>query len=104
MTAPHFNGAVYDPELDHARLTKQIGRVYEALPWGEWLTLAEIEAKTHDPQASISAQIRHLRKERFGGYQIDKRRRTPDGGTWEYRLAGKRAKTGEQLILEEAVR
>ena len=103
MTAPHFNGAVYDPERDHERLSRQIGRVYEALLWGGWLTLAEIEAKTSDPQASISAQIRHLRKRRFGGYQIDKRRQTQTGGTWEYRLAGKRARTGEQLVFQEAV-
>lgn len=51
-----------------------------------YVTLAEIEAATGDPEASISAQIRHLRKKRFGSYIVDKRRRDEKGGTWEYRL------------------
>jgi hypothetical protein len=87
MTEPHFNGPVYDPALDHERLTKQLGRVFEAIRDGEWRTLAELEAMTGgEPQASISAQLRHLRKPRFGNYVIEKRRREPEGGTWEYRM------------------
>jgi len=38
-----------------------------------WLTLAEISEATGDPPASISAQIRHLRKRQFGAYRIEKR-------------------------------
>jgi len=83
--APAFNGPCFDPALDHDRLTKQIGRVYQALSLAGWWTLRELEAYTGDPQPSISAHLRHLRKPRFGSHQIDKRRRA-DGGTWEYRL------------------
>jgi len=82
-----FDGAVYDPEKDRERLTKQLVRVFTALRSGFWFTLREIENMTGDPQASISAQLRHLRKPEFGGYIIEKRRRGRDGnGTWEYRL------------------
>ncbi len=82
-----FNGPVYDPELDQERLSKQIGRVYSAMLDNDWHTLTELEIITADPQASISAQLRHLRKERFGGYTIEKRRRGDEtSGLWEYRL------------------
>ena len=84
---PEFDGAVYDPAVDKARLTAQMKRVYGALAGGAWLTLAEIAEKTGDPEASVSAQVRHLRKARFGGHQVDKRRRgEASRGVWEYRL------------------
>lgn len=83
-----FNGPCYSPEHDRARLAGQILRVFECMADGQWRTLAEIEAVTGDPQASISAQLRHLRKPRFGGYAIDKRARGDRArGLWEYRLA-----------------
>jgi hypothetical protein len=60
-----------------------------------WLTLKELRTLTHFGEASISAQIRNLRKAAFGGHKITKRIR-PDtyscGATgrafsvWEYRL------------------
>jgi hypothetical protein len=40
-----------------------------------WLTLYEIAALTRYGEASISAQLRHLRKPRFGGHRVEKRRR-----------------------------
>jgi len=59
-----------------------------------WLTLEELAKLTHYPPASISAQLRHLRKQEFGGYEVEKRQRLSgrilqgeDFGTiWEYRL------------------
>ncbi|HEY6945219.1 MAG TPA: hypothetical protein VI431_08760 [Candidatus Acidoferrum sp.] len=59
-----------------------------------WLTLDELAMLTHYPPASISAQLRHLRKPEFGGYEVEKRQRVSgrilhgeDFGTvWEYRL------------------
>ena len=76
-----------DNARDCDRLCGQILRVYDAMYGGQWLTLAEIHQITGDPEASISAQIRHLRKYRFGGHKIDKRRRN-DGNQWEYKLWG----------------
>jgi hypothetical protein len=59
-----------------------------------WLTLDELAKMTHYPPASISAQLRHLRKPKFGGFVVDKRPREVDrvtrgeelGAVWEYRL------------------
>jgi hypothetical protein len=59
-----------------------------------WLTLDELSKLTHYPPASISAQLRHLRKPEFGGYAVEKRQRAvgkvlrgEDFGTvWEYQL------------------
>lgn len=64
---------------------------------GAWLTLDELAYLTHYPQASISAQLRHLRKPRFGGFEVRKRQRASgkvlrgeDFGTvWEYQLRGR---------------
>lgn len=82
-----FDGADYSPEHDDTRLTGQLLRVKSCMADGAWRTLAEIETVTGDPQASISAQLRHLRKARFGSYKVDKR---PRGerchGLFEYRL------------------
>jgi len=86
---PHlrFNGPVYVPKLDRIRLTGQILRIFNLMVDGAWRTLGEIEQVTGDPQASISAQLRHLRKERFGSYIILKRRKGErTQGLWEYRL------------------
>ncbi len=57
-----------------------------------WLTLDELAKLTNYPPASISAQLRHMRKPRFGGYEVVKRSRAVDktmraegfGTVWEY--------------------
>jgi len=59
-----------------------------------WLTLDELAKLTHYPPASISAQLRHLRKPENGGYLVEKQPRAvgkvlrgEDFGTiWEYQL------------------
>jgi hypothetical protein len=59
-----------------------------------WLTLDELAKLTHYPPASISAQLRHLRKPQFGGFAVEKRQclsskflRGEDFGiVWEYQL------------------
>ena len=40
-----------------------------------WLTLGELRALTRYGEASISAQLRHLRKMENGGYEVVKRHR-----------------------------
>ena len=62
-----------------------------------WLTLGELRALTKYGEASISAQLRHLRKLENGGYNVTKRHREDasparvgvDGRgdcVWEYRM------------------
>lgn len=89
QSIPHFNGSDYTPELDHARLGKQITDIYNLMEDGKWRTLREIEQATGHPQASCSAQLRNLRKSRFGGHLVNKRRRPStdlDRGIFEYQL------------------
>ena len=62
-----------------------------------WLTLGELRALTKYGEASISAQLRHLRKLENGGYEVSKQRREGALGVgamvdgrgecvWEYRI------------------
>ena len=82
-----FNGPDYIPERDNARLTGQILRVFNLMRDGKWRTLREIAEATGDPEASVSAQLRHLRKERFGSHIVEKQYRgDPESGLHEYRI------------------
>lgn len=82
-----FNGPVYNPAVDNKRLTGQLLRVYGCMKDARWRTLDEIAAATGDPHASISAQLRHLRKERFGSHTVNKRARGErEHGLFEYQL------------------
>ena len=80
-----------------------------------WLTLGELRALTRYGEASISAQLRHLRKAEYGGYDVVKRHR--EGGrcggrpvadgrgecVWEYRLTRARCvdrAAGEEQVME----
>jgi hypothetical protein len=82
-----FNGSDYRPIHDNIRLKGQIKRVHDLMIDGAWRTLSEIEAVTKDPAASISAQLRHLRKDRFGAFTVDKRPRGERSkGLFEYRV------------------
>jgi len=78
-----------------ARPQRQVLRdvMFSASECGTWLTLDELAKLTHYPPASISAQLRHLRKAEYGGFLVEKRRREVDevprqdfGVVWEYRL------------------
>jgi hypothetical protein len=82
---PHFDGPEYTPALDHSRLTKQHEIIRDLMLDGVWRTLGEIAAQTGFPEASISAQLRHLRKVRFGAHAVNKRRREL-AGLYEYQV------------------
>ena len=66
------------------------------LPAGKrevWLTLRELAGLTGYGEASISAQLRHLRKPEFGAFVVEKRCREAAvdtgrqaGPVWEYRM------------------
>jgi hypothetical protein len=97
-----FNGPAYDHDADHARLTGQILRVHGCMIDGVWRTLGEIEGLTGDPQASISAQLRHLRKKKFGRFIVEKRPRGDrELGLWAYRLLPPSEIQDDLPLLEE---
>lgn len=87
VPAPHsraFNGADYVPPRDDNRLHAQINRIVALMRDEEWRTLADIAAITGDPEASISAQLRHLRKKRWGAHTVN--RQHIAGGLYQYQL------------------
>jgi hypothetical protein len=84
MKQVHFDGETYQPELDYTRLSGQLGRVFDTMKDGEWRTLKAISYITGDPEASVSARLRDLRKQKFGGYIMETAR--TKYGTWCYRL------------------
>ena len=65
--------------------------------YGAWMTLRELARLTRYGEASISAQLRHLRRVECGGYVLEKRVRQAEvvGSeehfvVWEYRLTPQR--------------
>ncbi len=108
-------GGAFDVELDGSRLLTQLEVIRDVLlsaaecaesaavrmmraglppEDGGWMTLRELGELTGYGEASISAQIRHLRKDQFGGFLVAKRRRWMDKrGTWEYRILGRAERT-----------
>jgi len=81
---PRFDGPAYDHQRDAARLTAQQQRIFALMKDGQWRTLKWIAEETHAPEASVSAQLRHLRKARFGGHTVEREHR--GHGLFLYRL------------------
>jgi len=82
-----YAGADYSPSKDNKRLTTQLNRIYECMKDGKWRTLSEIAYITDAPESSVSAQLRNLRKERFGGHTVERKSRGQrEKGLFEYQL------------------
>jgi hypothetical protein len=71
--------------------------------YGAWMTLHELARLTRYGETSISAQLRHLRKAKCGGYVLEKRVRKPEVVSseehfvvWEYRLTERRRLPGDR--------
>ena len=73
-----------DPQIDGKRILSQRDRVLDFMLDLKWHTLYEIEKALGYPSASVSARLRDFRKQQYGGYTVDRRRRKEGGGTWEY--------------------
>jgi hypothetical protein len=81
---PDFDGETYRRALDHERLGAQLLRVARLMGDGDWRTLKQIANVTLDPEASISARLRDLRKRKFGGHTVERKRIV--GGLYRYRI------------------
>lgn len=82
----NFDGQTFDPPRDRVRLNAQMQKVYDLMKDGAWRSLREIAETIGAPEASVSARLRDLRKPRFGGYLVQ-RKRVADG-LYHYRIAG----------------
>ena len=89
---PRFDGDTYEPAQDSVRLTGMLLRVYEQMSRSlastptatQWWTLRALADCCQGSEASISARIRDLRKPKFGGYTVERKRIR--GGLYAYRL------------------
>lgn len=81
---PKFDGATYDHDRDHARLSTQLEKVREAMKSGRWFTLSRLAEIAGGTEASASARLRDLRKEKFGGLTIE--REHVARGLFRYRM------------------
>lgn len=83
---PDHDGETYEADKDHVRLNAQTLRVWNVLRSGRWMTLHAISAETGDPEASVSARLRDLRKAKFGAHRVERQRVGDDSGLFVYRL------------------
>ena len=88
-----FAGSDFEEELDGARLRGQIKAIYDLMKDGSWRTLEEIELafESRYGQASISAQLRNLRKKPLNMTVLKRRRGQREHGLFEYQLIVKTA-------------
>jgi hypothetical protein len=77
---------------------------------GSWLTLRELSQLTQFGETSISAQLRHLRKPKYGSYVVEKRVRRglvvsdlERGAIWEYRLMPRLRARAQRKCANKAV-
>ena len=124
-------GPAYDEACDHQRLLTQLEVIRDVLlsaaecaetmahyiaadgadlrrlaDEGGWMTLRELADLTCYGEASISAQLRHLRKPQYGGFALEKRQRegvvvrgTESGTVWEYQLRRKIRRTFQRASM-----
>ena len=83
----------YDLQLDGARLSLQIGRIFGLMADGRWRTLREISETLevlHHPsiflESSVGAQLRNLRRAPFNRCVTKRRRGPSEHGLWEYKV------------------
>jgi hypothetical protein len=85
-----FDGETYDKAKDGERLTSLMGRVSSLMSDGQWRTLAQIVTACGGTEASVSARLRDLRKDKFRKRYPNEdvvRRRVENGnGLHEYKV------------------
>ena len=79
-----FDGTTIEPERDNNRLAKQMNRVLTVVEDGNWHSIQYISRITGDPESSVSARLRDLRKPRWGSRTVE--RRYMGKGWFQYRL------------------
>ncbi len=81
--APYDAPQYWAAPADRPRLTGNLRAVFRLLKGGEWYTIAEIAEHIGTLQTSASSRVRDLRNPKFGGYNVQVRRRN---GVYMYRL------------------
>lgn len=95
-SAIRFAGSSYIPKYDQVRLTKKLLMVFDLMRDQKYRTINEIydELDHQVAHTTISANLRHLKKEEFGSHTMNKRRRGDDrSGVYEYQIIENRQAT-----------
>lgn len=79
-----FGGDTFNPEKDGQRLATQLYQVKKLMSDGQWRSLFDIADAVKAPESSVSARLRDLRKTKFGGHTVERKRIR--GGTHLYRV------------------
>ena len=80
-----FDGETYDRAIDQKPMGAQLAAVYQLMKDGRYRTLYRIAQIVKGSETGISARLRDLRKEKFGGHKIE-RKRNWGKRTWLYRI------------------
>jgi hypothetical protein len=83
-----FGSELPEPDKDAARLRSLLERVRAlVLNHRGWLTLETIARACGGTEASCSARLRDLRKKKYGGHIVERRRKGgAASGLYEYRV------------------
>lgn len=81
---PQFSGETFSTPRDGMRLNAQLIAVKQLMADSCWRTLQDIAGYVHASEASVSARLRDLRKEKFGTHTVNRRHVQP--GLFEYQL------------------
>ena len=84
----NFDGETYDEELDGERMTTQLELVREIMSDQGWHRILEVANRVDCSESGAAARIRDLRKEKFGAWNIVRRRVAHGNGLHEYRWNG----------------
>ncbi len=95
-----FDGGTYNDRKDRTRLKSQLDRVFYLMKDGKYRTLDEIQGEVGGSVPAVSARLRDLRKKKFGGFIVERKRRIGQNGLFEYRLiVRKEVKEPEQIEI-----
>jgi len=79
-----FDGATYDASRDYIRLHGLLLRVFRYMSDARWHLLRDIALACGGTEASCSARLRDLRKQKFGAHDV--MREHLGDGLYQYRL------------------
>jgi len=94
-----FDGPAID-RSDIPRMTGQLKKVFELMQDGQWHTIRQVAKYAQCCEVSAGTRIRDLRKERFGGHTVKRRRDRNRPGVFRYRLIIRRHPKKKPRMLD----
>ena len=70
---PRFDGDDFVQARDGKRLVSQMQAIFDHMRDEKWRSVPEIAKHLGYPEASVSAQLRNLRKPRLGGHLVNRK-------------------------------